>query len=93
MGGPKYTSFGKSYAAQGINLDSIEARIAEREKRPISVPITSVYSKRDGIVAWQASIDKLNPQAEHVEVNATHLGLGISPEVFKVLAKKLAQKM
>jgi pimeloyl-ACP methyl ester carboxylesterase len=93
VGGPKYTSFAKLYTARGVDLDSIEARIAERERRPISVPITSIYSKQDGIVAWQASIDKLNPQAEHVEVNATHLGLGISPEVFKVLAKKLAQKI
>jgi pimeloyl-ACP methyl ester carboxylesterase len=93
VGGPKYTSFGKIYAARGINLDTIEARIAERESRPISVPITSIYSKQDGIVAWQASIDKLNLQAEHVEVKATHLGLGISPEVFKVLAKRLARKV
>ncbi|MFT6407655.1 MAG: pimeloyl-ACP methyl ester carboxylesterase [Arenicella sp.] len=93
VGGPKYTSFGRLYQARGANLDAIEARIAERERRPISVPITSIYSKRDGIVGWQASIDKFNRQAEHVEVKATHLGLGVSPEVFKVLARKLAQSV
>jgi pimeloyl-ACP methyl ester carboxylesterase len=92
VGGPKYTFFARFYATRGVNLDSIEARISERERRLISVPITSIYSKQDGIVAWRASIDKLNQQATHVEVNATHLGLGISPEVFKVLAKKLVQK-
>ncbi len=91
VGGPKYTSFARLYTARGANLDSIEARIEERERRPISVPITAVYSKQDGIVGWQASIDRLNLQAEHIEVKATHLGLGVSPEVFKVLAKKLAQ--
>jgi hypothetical protein len=93
VGGPKYTSFGRLYESRGANLDDIEARIAAREKQPISVPITSIYSKRDGIVGWQASIDKHNLQADHIEVKATHLGLGISPEVFKVLARKLAQKV
>lgn len=93
VGGPKYTSFGRLYESRGANLDDIEIRIAERERRPISVPITSIYSKRDGIVGWQASIDKLNPHAEHIEVKATHLGLGISPDVFKILATKLAEKV
>ena len=92
VGGPKYTSFRNFYAKQGMNLDALEARIAEREKRPITVPITSIYSKRDGVVSWQASIDKLNAQADHIEVKATHLGLGISPDVFKVLAKTLAAR-
>ena len=90
VGGPKYTSLGRFYSSSGIDLDVIEERIAEREQRPITVPVTSIYSKRDGIVGWQASIDQHNPQAEHVEVSATHLGLGISPEVFKILANKLA---
>ncbi|MFT6032292.1 MAG: hypothetical protein ACI854_000821 [Arenicella sp.] len=93
VGGPKYTTFGRLYKSRGANLDAIEARIAARESRPIRVPITAIYSKRDGIVGWQASIDKLNPQTEHIEVKATHLGLGISPDVFKVLAKKLASTL
>ena len=90
VGGPKYTTFGRFYEDNGADLDAIEARIAERERRPITVPVTSIYSKRDGIVGWQASIDKTNAQAEHFEVGATHLGLGISPDVFKILARKLA---
>ena len=91
VGGPKYTSFGGIYAARGADLDAIEETIATRESRPISVPITAIYSKRDGIVGWQASIDNHNSQVDHREVKATHLGLGISPDVFKILAEKLAQ--
>ena len=49
-----------------------------------------IYSKRDGIIGWQASIDKHNAVVEHIEVRATHIGVGISPDVFKVLARKLA---
>ena len=90
VGGPKYTSMGALYTKNGGNLDDIEAAIAARECKPISVPVTSIYSKRDGIVGWQASIDKHTSGVEHIEVGATHLGLGISPDVFKILARKLA---
>ncbi|NND00384.1 MAG: alpha/beta fold hydrolase [Gammaproteobacteria bacterium] len=89
VGGPKYTSLGSAFAGQGVDLDAIEARIAARESRPIRVPVTSIYSKRDGIVSWQASIDRHNPQVDHIEVGATHLGLGISPDVFRIIAAKL----
>lgn len=91
VGGPKYTSFGRMYEGRGVDLEAIEAIIAARECKPIRVPVTAIYSKRDGIVGWQASIDRHNSQVEHRQVNATHLGLGISPDVFKILAKKLAQ--
>lgn len=90
VGGPKYTSMGALYTRNGGNLDEIEAAIAARESTPINVPVTSIYSKRDGIVGWQASIDRHTSDVEHVEVRATHLGLGISPEVFKILARKLS---
>jgi pimeloyl-ACP methyl ester carboxylesterase len=89
-GGPKYTSFRRFYERQGMDLEEIEARIAAREAKPITVPVTSIYSKRDGIVGWQASIDRRNAQVEHIEVRATHLGLGLSPEVFMIIASKLA---
>jgi pimeloyl-ACP methyl ester carboxylesterase len=91
VGGPKYTSLGGLFERRGRDLDEIEATIAARESTPISVPVTSIYSKRDGIVGWQASIDRHTAQVEHIEVRATHLGLGISPDVFKILARKLAQ--
>lgn len=91
VGGPKYTSMGAMYQRRGVDVDAIEATIAARESTPISVPVTSIYSKRDGIVGWQASIDRHSPDVDHIEVRATHLGLGISSEVFKILARKLAK--
>jgi esterase/lipase len=91
VGGPKYTSMGGMYEKRGVDLDQLEATIAARESTPISVPVTSIYSKNDGIVGWQASIDKHSPQVDHVEVRATHLGLGISPDVYNIIARKLAR--
>lgn len=89
VGGPKYTRVGDTYRARGIDLDEIETAIAAREARPITVPITAIYSKHDGVVAWRACIDHLSPHVEHVEVNTTHLGLGIHHDVYVEVARRL----
>ena len=92
VGGAKYTSMGGLFEQRGVDLDKMEASIAARESTPISVPVTSIYSKNDGVVGWKASIDRHNSQVEHFEVRTTHLGLGISPDVFKIIARKLARQ-
>ncbi len=92
VGGPKYTAVAETYRAQGVDLDEIERQVAERTQVPLRTPVTAVYSKRDGVVAWQACIDPQGDTVEHVEVAATHLGLGFSAEVFEVLATRLARE-
>jgi esterase/lipase len=90
VGGPKYTATSRHYLKNGFDLDKIEAQVAERDAVPLRVPITAIYSKRDGIVAWQACIDHVNEQVEHIEVNASHLGMGMSPDVFEIVARRLS---
>jgi pimeloyl-ACP methyl ester carboxylesterase len=90
VGGPRYTALGRTWARSGADLEAIERAIAERERTPIRVPITSIYSKRDGIVAWQACIDATSPDVEHVEVSCSHSGLGVHAEVLAIVARKLA---
>jgi len=60
-----------------------------REAPP--VPTSSIYSKTDGIVAWEGSIQENSSQAENIEVPASHLGIGVNPLVIMVLADRLAQ--
>ncbi|MGH6625703.1 MAG: alpha/beta fold hydrolase [Burkholderiaceae bacterium] len=58
------------------------------------VPTTSIYSRSDGVVAWQGSLQAPsadNPQTENVEVMASHLGLGLNPSAWWVVADRLAQ--
>jgi hypothetical protein len=54
------------------------------------VAVTAVYSRRDGIVAWEACIDEQNRQVEHIEVSSSHLGMGLDPAVWLLCAKRLA---
>jgi len=58
------------------------------------VPTTSIYSRSDGVVAWQGSVQKPaphNPHTENVEVIASHVGLGVNPSAWWAVADRLAQ--
>ena len=62
---------------------------------PPPAPFTSLYSKTDGVVAWQASIQKQphdHPHGiENIEVFASHLGIGANPAAWYAIADRLAQ--
>jgi pimeloyl-ACP methyl ester carboxylesterase len=89
IGGPRFTAVAPWYRAQGHDLAAVEAEVAARFDTPLRVPVTAVYSKRDGVVAWQACIDHWSPQVRHIEVRETHLGLGVSPRALAVVADAL----
>jgi hypothetical protein len=55
------------------------------------VPTTSVYSRTDGVVSWQCSLNEASPHTENVQVHASHFGMGMNPLALYVLADRLAQ--
>ena len=59
--------------------------------QPAPVPSTAIYSKRDGVVPWQACME-LREDATHqnIEVVGSHFGLGYNPAVLYILADRLA---
>lgn len=63
----------------------------EHTRPPFPVPATSIYSKTDGIVAWQTCISESGPRRENVAVACSHLGYGYNPSVMWVVADRLAQ--
>jgi pimeloyl-ACP methyl ester carboxylesterase len=92
VGGPRYTATARRYHAQGHDLDELERAVRSRYATPLTAPVTAVYSKRDGIVAWQACIDKWSPNVSHVEVDETHVGLILSPRVLAIVAQEIARE-
>jgi hypothetical protein len=58
--------------------------------RPIGVPSTAIYSRRDGIVAWQTCIEPETVLHENIEVRCGHLGFGVDPATLWVIADRLA---
>jgi pimeloyl-ACP methyl ester carboxylesterase len=92
-GTPRSTNAWRIYElTSGRNIE----REAENFDLPAAppVPTTSIYSRTDGIVAWQGSIQqpsRKNPNTENVEVIASHIGLGLNPSAWWVVADRLAQ--
>jgi pimeloyl-ACP methyl ester carboxylesterase len=91
IGGPRYTATSGWYRSQGHDLAEMERAVKSRYAIPLRVPVTAIYSRRDGIVAWQACIDKWSPDVRHIEVSETHVGLGFSPRVLGLVADEIAQ--
>jgi pimeloyl-ACP methyl ester carboxylesterase len=60
---------------------------------PLAVPATSIYSRSDGIVPWASSLEPPGPEAESIEVESSHLGLGGHPLVLYAIADRLAQPL
>ena len=63
----------------------------ESASEPLAVPATSIYSRFDGIVAWQACLGETTPTSENIAVIGSHLGLGHNPAVIWAVADRLAQ--
>jgi pimeloyl-ACP methyl ester carboxylesterase len=59
----------------------------------LPVPATSIYSRYDGIVAWQACLDVPSARAENIAVVGSHLGFGHHPAVIWAVADRLAQPL
>jgi pimeloyl-ACP methyl ester carboxylesterase len=55
------------------------------------VPTTSIFSRTDGICAWQGCLNPDGPASENIEVDGSHCGLGHHPAVVYAIADRLAQ--
>ena len=87
VGGPVYTIMGRRYSPEAIAhiLDLVE----QATQTPIPVPLTSIYSREDAVVAWRASVDTQHEHTRHIEVRSTHAGLGLDPDVWLAVAHRL----
>ncbi len=73
----------------GLAADAPE--LLERMGQSALVPTTAILSKSDGIVHWRCCMVPVGENAESIEVNASHFGLGVHPVVLWIIAERLAQ--
>ncbi len=92
VGGPKYTTVAPLFRLRGMDLDWIEQASAERDAVPIQAPITAIVSPSDGVVGYQAALDRVSPQVTHISVDAAHIGLGINPRVWALISAALIER-
>jgi triacylglycerol lipase len=68
------------------------AAFSEALEAPLAPEIDAValYSRSDAIVDWRACLD---PYAEQVEVDSSHCGMSVHPEVYRALERVLDRSM
>ena len=79
--------------ASGRNIEREVQNYRLAEAPP--VPTTSIYTRTDGVVAWQGSIQSAqtgHAQTENIEVIASHIGIGVNPSALWAVADRLAQR-
>jgi hypothetical protein len=88
---PRQSRADGAYRRRGY-LHAGGGRVPTRHQvaQPISVPSTAVYSRRDGIVSWQACVEPETAVHENVEVRCGHLGFGTDPATLWLIADRLA---
>ncbi|MDF0529343.1 alpha/beta hydrolase [Tsukamurella sp. 8F] len=55
-----------------------------------AVPATSIFSRFDGIVRWQACLYPRTPLTENIEVASSHLGMAVQPPAVYATLDRLA---
>jgi pimeloyl-ACP methyl ester carboxylesterase len=90
-GPPKSTNAWRIYElTSGLDIEAEHAAAGLSMAPP--QPTTSIYSRSDGIVAWQGSVQAPHhAHTENLEVVASHIGLGLNPSTWWAVADRLAQ--
>jgi pimeloyl-ACP methyl ester carboxylesterase len=88
-GSPKSTNAWKVYelaSSQSVDdVYDVEVSVAP------AVPTTAIYSRTDGICAWQVCKEKTSAQSESIEVEGSHCGLAVNPAAVYAIADRLSQ--
>lgn len=77
-----------SDAAEGFDHEQLL-----KLRAPPPVPTTSIYSRADGIVAWQTCLHEgTDVLSQDIEIGGSHLGMPWNPAVFRVIEDRLAPR-
>ena len=78
------------HTINGHYNEHIDPQHIHRAERPPPVPSTSIYTRSDGVVPWQCSIDVKSPKTENIRVYGSHCGLGHNPSALWAILDRLA---
>ncbi len=79
----------RTAAARGCLTDTCDCPFVRDYSAPFpaQVPLTSIYSKGDGVVRWRAC---RVPYARNVEITGSHVGLAFNRRAYRVIGLLLA---
>jgi pimeloyl-ACP methyl ester carboxylesterase len=89
-----HTNVGWLFRLLSGNSAAVEPALSQRLRTPPPLRTTSIYSKSDGVVAWQTCRhDKRSRLVHEIEVDGSHLGLGWNRDVLAAVADRLGQQV
>ena len=62
-----------------------------RIRRTPPVPVTSIYSRTDGVVSWQDCINEERDDVENVEIQGSHSGMSHNHDAIRIVLERLAR--
>ncbi len=91
-GDPRATNAWKLYQfTSGHKVDDRDRHMGGKIADAPDVPTTAIYSKTDGICAWENCVEEKAEHTENIEVKGSHCGLGHHPAAVYAVADRLAQ--
>jgi|SRR5579883_58374 len=63
----------------------------ERLNEPPSVPVTALYTRSDGILAWQSCLEAPGERRESIEILGAHGTMARNPAAWRIIADRRAQ--
>lgn len=81
---PLYRMLARWHSPHSQNL---YARLSE----PPPVPVTALYTRSDGIVAWQSCLESSGAERENIEIKGAHSTMARSLAAWRIIADRLAQ--
>jgi len=88
---PKANHAWRLFKMLNNTIDDEHSEKHKKRSEPPPVPSTAIFSKHDGIVAWQCCIQSESQISENIQVSSSHLGFGHNPSVLAIIANRLAQ--
>jgi pimeloyl-ACP methyl ester carboxylesterase len=92
-GDPRSTNAWRVYEwASGQRPEDIDPRFTASMSEAPPVPTTAIFSRTDGVCAWQGCREQASCMTESIEVESSHCGMGFHPAAVYAVADRLAQK-
>ena len=75
-----------------VRYEHMPARMLREMANPPPVPTSALYTRGDGVVAWQSTVEVSDrADVENIHVGGAHLGLGFNPRAVLAIVDRLAQ--
>ncbi|WP_425258769.1 esterase/lipase family protein [Rubrivivax sp. RP6-9] len=87
-----HTNAGWLFRLLSGSAAELDPALSLRLRTPPPLRTTSIYSRSDGVVAWQTCRhDKRSKLVHDIEVESSHIGMGWNREVLDAVADRLGQ--